>query len=302
MTRHARGSDAGWPRAGGWDTVRVMGRVRTGIRLAGQSWRIVRTERSLLAFPVLSAAFAIAYLIVVIAPLGAVGYLVFGNNTILQLVVLFLMLLGSSIGATFFGVAAASNASAVFDGRDPAIGDGVRVARSRLGVIVKWAVVSATVGALLQAIGERGGIGGALVQVIGGVAWSIASFFALPILALEGLGPFETLKRSLAVVRQKWGESLVGGVAIGFVTGLIALAGIGVVVLGILLGMRATWAGGVPLIAIGAIVFVAALTVGSVLRAVFTVAVYRYATEGAALGGFAAEDLDRAFRPKRGRL
>jgi hypothetical protein len=279
-----------------------MGRVRTGIRLAGQSWRIVRTERSLLAFPLLSALFAVGYLAIVIAPLGVVGYVVLGDNPILQLVLLFLMLLGMSIGATFFGVATAANASAVFDGRDPTLGDGIRVARSRLGVIVKWSIVSATVGAVLQLIGERGGIGGALIQVVGGVAWTIASFFALPILALEGLGPIATLKQSVAVVRKKWGESLVGGVAIGFVTGLIMLAAIGVIVLGVLLGANATWVGGVPVIAIGAVVLVAAATVGAVLRAVFTVAVYRYATEGAALGGFAAEDLDRAFRPKRGRI
>mgnify|MGYP003347926110 CR=1 FL=1 len=192
-----------------------MGRIRTGIRLTGASWRVVRTERSLLAFPVLAALFGIGYLLAVVLPLAIVGYVVVGNNVIVQLVVLFLMLLGTSIGATFFGVAAAANASAVFDGRDPTLGDGIRVARSRLGVIVKWSIVSATVGAVLQLIGERGGIGGALIQVVGGVAWTIASFFALPILALEGLGPIATLKQSVAEVRKKWGESLVGGVEIG---------------------------------------------------------------------------------------
>lgn len=279
-----------------------MGRIRLGIRLAGTSWHVVRTERSLIAFPLLSALFAIAYLLCIVLPLALVGYVAFGDNAIPQLIVLFVLLLGTSIGATFFGVAAAANASAVFDGRDPTLGDGIRVARSRLGVIIKWSIVSATVGVLLQAIGERGGIGGAILQVIGGLAWAIASFFALPILALEGLGPFATLKRSIAVVREKWGESVVGGVAIGFITGLIALGGIGLVVLGVLAGVNATWAAGVPVIAVGVVVFVAAVTVGSVLRAVFAVAVYRYATEGAALGGFAADDLDGAFRPRRGRI
>ena len=279
-----------------------MSRIRTGIRLAGQSWGIVRSERSLLAFPLLSALFGVAYLGVVVAPLGVVGYLAFGTSTILRIVLLWVLLLGISIGATFFGVATAANASAVFDGGDPSLGDGLRVARSRLGVIVKWSLVSATVGAILQAIGERGGLGGALVQVIGGAAWSIASFFAIPVLALEGLGPFDTLKRSLAVVRQKWGESLVGGIAIGFVTSLIALGGILVAVLGVVLGVGASWLGGAPLIALGVVVFIAAVTIGAVLRAVFSVAVFRYATEGVAPGGFAAEDLDGAFRPKRSRF
>ena len=113
-----------------------MGRIRTGIRLTGASWRVVRTERSLLAFPVLAALFGIGYLLAVILPLAVVGYVVVGDYVVVQLVVLFLMLLGTSIGATFFGVAAAANASALFDGRDPTLGDGIRVARSRFGVIV----------------------------------------------------------------------------------------------------------------------------------------------------------------------
>ena len=145
-----------------------MGRIRIGIRLAGQSWRIVRSERSLLAFPLLSAAFGVGYLLVVILPLGAIGYIVFGSNGILQLALLFLVLLGMSIGATFFGVATAANASAVFDGKDPTLGDGIRVARSRFGVIVKWSLVSATIGAILQTIGDRGGEGDDLA-VHGGV-------------------------------------------------------------------------------------------------------------------------------------
>ena len=277
-----------------------MGRIRLGFRLAGQSWRIVRTEKSLLAFPVLAAVFGLLYLAVVVAPLAAVAYLAAGDNQIVLVVVLYVMLLGLSIGGTFFGVAAAANASKAFDGGDPTIGDGIAVARSRLGVIVKWALVAATVGAVLRAIGERGGIGGALVQVIGGAAWSIASFFALPILALEGLGPWETLKRSLAVVRQKWGESLVGGIAIGFATGLIVLAGVLVAVLGVVAGGSGLWAVGAPLIAIGVVVVVVGATIGSIIRAVFTVAVYRFATEGSAPGGFAADDLSHAFRPKRG--
>lgn len=280
----------------------AMGRIRLGFRLAGHSWRIVRTERSLLAFPALAALFALAYLAVVVLPLELVVYLAAGANGIVQIAFLFLMLLGLSIGGTFFGVAAAANASRAFDGEDPTIGDGLAVARSRFGVIVKWSLLSATVGTVLQVIGERGGLAGALVQVIGGVAWSIASFFALPILALEGLGPIETVKRSLAVVRQKWGESLVGGVAIGFVTGLIALAGILIAVLGAVVGAGGLWPVGIPLIAIGVIVLVIGATLGSIIRAVFTVAVYRFATEGTAPGGFAADDLGQTFRPKRGRI
>jgi len=100
-------------------------------------------------------------------------------------------------------------------------------------------------------------------------------------------------------VREKWGESLIGGAIVGLIPGLIAFAGIGVAVLGFVAGVGVTWVLGVPLIVIGVVVLVAAITVGQVLHAVFTVVVYRYATEGVAPEGFSAGDLDAVFRSKK---
>ena len=148
---------------------------------------------------------------------------------------------------------------------------------------------------------RAGGLGGLLLQAIGGAAWSVASFFVLPILALEGLGPFDAIKKSLYVVRARWGESIVGGAAVGFVTGLIALAGIGLAVLGVIAGGNVSWYAGVPLILIGLVLFFVGITLGSVLRAVFTVVVYRYATENLVTEGFPAEDLEQVFRAKNRR-
>jgi len=275
-----------------------MNRIKMGLRFAGASWRVVRKEPSLLAFPLFATIFGLLYTLLIVAPLGVVGWLAIGENTILLWVLVAIMLFGSSIGATFFGVAAAANASRVFNGEDPKIGDGIALARSRFGVIVKWALVAATVGLVLNLIGSRGGFGAILVRMVGGAAWGIASFFALPVLALEGLGPFDTLKRSVSVVRQKWGESLVGTVGIGAVTFLFVLAAAAVVAIGIFAGVSGLWVVGIPLIIIGAVALVAVMAVASVLRAVFTVAVFRFATEGVAVEGFDAADLERAFRSK----
>lgn len=280
-----------------------MSRFRLGLRMAGASWRVVRKEKSLIAFPLLAAAFGIAYALLVMLPLGLIGFVTLGDNAIAGWVLLAIGLFGMNIGASFFGVAAAANASQVLDGKDPTLGTGIRVAWSRKGVVVKWGLVSATVGVVLQMVADRaGGLGGALIQAIGGAAWSIASFFVLPILALEGLGPFAALKKSLSVIRARWGESIVGGAAVGLVTGLIALAGIGIAVLGILAGTNSSWVAGTPLIVLGLILFFIGVTVGSVLRAVFTVVVYRYATEDLVADGFPAEDLAQVFRAKSHRI
>jgi hypothetical protein len=278
-----------------------MGRIRMGVRLAGASWRIVRSEPSLVAFPLLSAASAIAYTLLIVLPIGIGGFLAFGDATILDWVLLALLLLGASVGATFFGVAAAHNANAALEGRDPTLGDGLRMAMSRLGVIIQWGLLSATVGLVLQILADKlGGIGGAIVQGLGGLAWGIASFFALPILALEGLGPIATLKRSASVVRERWGESLVGNAAIGIVSLLGILLALALIIPGAVVWSNGTAAAGIPLVAIGIAVLVVTLVISQIVGAVFRVVVFRYATDGAVAPGFTAAELDQVFRPRRG--
>ena len=278
-----------------------MGRIRMGFRLAGASWRIVRSEPSLVAFPLLSAASAIAYTLLIVLPIGIGGFLAFGDATILGWVLLAILLFGASVGATFFGVAAAHNANEALEGRNPTLGGGLRMAVSRLGVIVQWGLVSATVGLVLQILADKlGGLGGAIVQGLGGLAWGIASFFALPILALEGLGPFATLKRSAGVVRERWGESLVGNAAIGIVSLLGILLALALIVPGAVVWSNGTPAGGIPLVVVGVAVLVVTLVISQIVGAVFRVVVFRYATDGAVAPGFTAEELDQVFRPRRG--
>ena len=278
-----------------------MQRIRIGFRFALASWRIVRGEPSLVAFPLLSAAFAVVYTLLIVLPIGALGYLALGESQILGWVLLGILLFGASIGATFFGVAAASNAARAMDGEDPTLGQGIAVARSRLGVIIQWALLSATIGLVLQILADRAGpVGGALIRGIGGLAWGIASFFALPILALEGVGPIDTLKHSAATVRKRWGESLVGGAAIGLVSFLIGLVAVGVLFLGIFAIASGTLAVGIPVIVLGVLLLIATMVVTEIVNAVFRVVVYRYATDGAVAPGFDASDLDQVFRPRRG--
>ena len=63
---------------------------------------------------------------------------------------------------------------------------------------------------------------GGLVSGILGFAWSMATYFVVPTLAAEEIGPIEALKRSAKTIKSKWGESI----GAGFSLGLFNLAGI----------------------------------------------------------------------------
>ena len=125
----------------------------------------------------------------------------------------------------------------------------------------------------------------------------LATFLVVPILALEGLGPLAALDRSASLFRQKWGEQLVGTASIGV---LFALLGtVPALVLGFLGLASGSTAVAIVLIVLAVLIAVAAGVLGSAARAVFAVALYRYAVGVGATGPFSDVDLESAVARKR---
>ena len=93
--------------------------------------------------------------------------------------------------------------------------DGLALARQHIGKIFVWALITATVGMILRAIQERSGIVGRIVIGIVGIAWSVLTFFVVPVLLYEPVGVGESIKRSASIFRQRWGEQFIGNATIG---------------------------------------------------------------------------------------
>jgi hypothetical protein len=184
-------------------------------------------------------------------------------------------------------------------GGDPTVGDGFRIASSRLGPILGYALIAATVGMVLRAISERSGLIGKLVVGLVGLAWNLATYLVVPVLVVEGVGPIEAVKRSSSYLKQTWGEQIAGNVGMGIVFGLIGFATVGV---GALLFVAAATTESVVLMGLVAGLVVLALVanalVSSALSGVFAAAVYRYAAEGSAGTSFPPALVQNAFRTK----
>src|SRR6202011_2079960 len=71
-----------------------------------------------------------------------------------------------------------------------------------------WAIFAATVGTILRAIQDKVGALGKIITGLIGIVWSIATFFVVPVIAYENLGPIDAFKRSAEIMKEKWGESL----------------------------------------------------------------------------------------------
>ena len=276
-----------------------MGRMGRGWALSKESWAIVKADRSLLVFPVIAGIGAL----IAVAVFGGAGAGLYSTSAPLAIAIAVIGLYVVIAFSIFCNVALAACAARSLEGEDTRPSEGWAAARQRLGPVLGWALLQLIVGGLITALQAflRQGAGqliGALVGGLANFAWTVATFFVIPVIAFEDLGPKAALSRSIGVLRQRWGEGVAGTFAIGAIVFLVAfLPGAALVALGIVLG----GAGGAVLIVLGAAVFLVGAVVQNTLMAVFKVAVYRFATEDRVLGRFQREQLEAAFQP-RGRF
>jgi hypothetical protein len=115
----------------------------------------------------------------------------------------------------FFNVALVSTAGDRLAGGHATVNDGLKLAWERKGKILQWAILAATVGIILRTLERRMGWLMRLTAGLIGVAWTLACYFVVPVLAIENLGPVEALQRSAQLFRETWGEELTGGFSFG---------------------------------------------------------------------------------------
>jgi hypothetical protein len=267
--------------------------------LVKASWHVLQADRELLLFPIVSFIASLVVLATFAVPTFLAG--VFDEFTgvpVAGYVIGFLFYVVMYFVTIFANSALVGAAMIRLDGGDPTVSDGFRIATRHVGNILGYAVISATVGIILRAISERGGIIGQIVTSLVGFAWGVATFLVVPVLVVEGVGPMEGVKRSANLLKHTWGEQIVGNFGIGSVFGLLffllIFVGVGAIAL-----VAAT--GSVALIVTMALLVVAAIMllamVNGALSGIYTAAVYRYATTGET-AGFDPDIIKNTFKQK----
>jgi|694.fasta_scaffold01046_38 hypothetical protein len=284
--------------------------ITRGLDITRASWSVLRKDRELFIFPVLSAISGIAIVVTILSA----GYLMPGfgewlarifdnkqphslSEQILGGLCLFLVYFVEWVVAVYFNTALVGCAIMRFEGGDPTIADGFRIANRRLPQILAWALFAAVVGTLLSAIEQKlGWIGKIVIRFIG-LAWAVATYFVVPVLAEEGVGPITAVQRSVGLLKKTWGEALVGNITIQlgsfgllFLMTLFLLGGIFLAVyLESLLVAIITGAIFVVILLIFAIVT-------SALKQVFLAGLYQYAKSGRVPDGFSEQMMQSALK------
>ncbi len=270
-----------------------MGRIRRGWELTKTSWGVLRSDRSLAVFPVLAALASLA--------LGAAfaipSWLLFDDDqTVAGVILAAIGIYVLTFVGVFFSVALAAAAAQVLDGQDATVASGMAVARQRLGAIAGWAALLASVNVIIRGLAERAGpLGDILLGGIA-VAWSLVTFLAVPVIALENTGPIDTLKRSAHIFRERWGEQVTGQFSIGAIVFLAALVPAAILVLiGVAIGQAAVTG---VLIAVAVVILIVAAIISTALSQIFAVALYRFAVGKGATGAFTEAELSGAVQPR----
>jgi hypothetical protein len=208
----------------------------------------------------------------------------------------------ASFVGIYFSVGLAAAADRIFRGQEATVAEGLQVSRERIGAIAGWAALSTLVGAITAALEQSEGIGSTIVGYFLDAAWSLITFLAVPVIAIEGTGPIETVKRSTSLFRSRWQGQITGNIAIGGAATLfgvlpaIVLIGVGVYVWTQSSG--AGDAGGGALVAVGVALLIVSMLIVRALSGIFGVALYRFAADGQATGGFAPSELESAVKIK----
>jgi len=268
----------------------MMERIKRSWALVKASYEVLKQDRELILFPIISGVIMFFVTLTFLIPtlLGNIFDNLFTNGIpVFGYIILFLFYLVQYTVVYYNSTALVGAAMIRLRGGDPKVKDGYKIARSHFLPIIGWALLSATVGLILNMLSNNSknkGRGKSLIASLLGAAWNVATFLVVPVLAVEGLGPIKALQRSWELLKRTWGEQISGKLSIGLIFGLIGFGG-GALMFGLGIGISILLESIVPAILFGILLFLFIIILSllsSTLSSIFSAAVYAYAVEGKA--------------------
>lgn len=253
----------------------ALSRVKTGYIVIRESIGILRNNRTLAAFPIVAGLAGLAFILAIGAPTIGVSTLDSDISTVGALAGATLIYFGTAFIAAFFSAGLVDQTQTVLEGDDASIKAGLRSAWEVKTPLVIWAIISASVGLIIDAISESDSVFAQILAMVIGVAWSLLTFFIIPVIVFEKPSTTEMFRQSGQRFKETYGETIIGmfgatiaGLLIGipfFMAGIAALEVLGSLLIG------------GPLIVIGVAL---AQIVSFTIRGIVKTGLYFYAEEG----------------------
>jgi hypothetical protein len=250
------------------------------------SLSVVKSEKKLLIFPVLTGIATIAIMATFILPLVFFYQFMPVYVVVLMLFVLYFLLYFVGI---YFTAALIGCATMYMQGGKPELSDGFTIANRNMGRLLQWALVAAIVGLIIRALesAARDNIVARIIISLIGFAWSMATFFVVPVILYEELNVGPAIKRSGNVFRNTWGETWVSSFGFGIFFLLLGLLGFVPLIFAFIIGSYIL----IIVCLVTALVWwVLVAILATAVDGVLTAALYRYARTGEVGLGFAGHE------------
>jgi hypothetical protein len=262
--------------------------VRTSLAgkpLVQSAYQLLRQDKSMVVLLFAGGVCsALAFGLVVVPASVVHGAVLTERDGFAGLAVYAVALLLSTFVSTLFMGAVVAAAMIRADGGDPGISSAMAVAWSRRSPLLAWAAMSTVVGIAMRVL-ERFGAAAVVVRLFAGVAWAVATMFAVPVIMAEGTMPVQTVRRSAQILTSRFGTNVRATFRLGFQWTMAMLGALLVVGVGVALVAAGNRAGGIVLEVVGGLLVVAGVVAFFVISAVYAaVSVYlrtvlfRYAT------------------------
>jgi hypothetical protein len=274
-----------------------MGIFSRSYQIFKESLTVLKEEKMLALFPIISGLVMIILTIGLLVPLYYLAGIKEGTveNNPLIYVFLFIFYFVGYFVIIFFNTGLIACAHLRLNGMDPSFQDGLQFALENAGKIAGWALISATVGLALNLIRERAGIFGRIAAGIIGVAWNLITFFVIPVFVFEGLGVIQSIKKSASLFKRTWGENMVLRFSVSLILVLFGMIGILPIALAVMTKSAPI------IIAVGALVaiyWIVLFVLGASLNGIFAAALYNYASTGVVPSAYSPGLIENAFAPR----
>ena len=283
----------------------MMATLRNTWEIIKTCWRVLKLDKELIVFPILSTLGAVVIGAVLLGAFGASGRfddlanIQYGAVDVIGALIAYFLALYVMI---FCNAALIAAARERLEGGDPTVRSGFRAVAPMWLAIFGWTLITGTIGLILNALqslanenseGIQRIVATIIISLIGAV-WAYITFFTVPVLVVERVGPIEAIKRSAGMLKRSWGEQVVAGFS--FFIAYLAAALV-VAIPAVLVGFVNVAAG------IGVAVILGGLAFGIVatLECIFKAALYEWVSAGKGGEWFDETMLRGAYEPKPAR-
>ncbi|MFZ4507112.1 MAG: DUF6159 family protein [Fimbriimonas sp.] len=282
-------------------------RFRRSWQVAKESYAVLKSNPSLMLFPILSGAATLALSIPLLVIMGIALMAASASQTtktheevfgVLHYAVMAVTYFVNYFVVIFFNSALVACAHEALQGRPTSTKFGFEAAGRRLPQIILWAAISSTVGMILKAISERSGIVGALVSTFIGLAWNLAVFFVVPVLVIDNEKPFEAIKTSVGMIRKTWGEKLILGIGISVAIGVLCLVAFTPMFAGIAFAVSEMYVLAIVCVVVSVLLLLGIAIAGSAMTTIHQTALYIYCRTGESPSAYSPDLIAGAFAPK----